>query len=112
MVMKSKLTFVVPDDLQRDLKEKVIKDGYGMRGKSRWISEAVERLLDIRDYPELVNISDEMHGFEKTETVVINYALKIKLDDAILQIRKDYPILEGVKSRILRTSIMQRLLRS
>jgi len=53
-----------------------------------------------------------MHGFDQMETAVIEYPLKLKLDKAIIQIRKEFPTLEGVKSRIMRTAILQRILRS
>ena len=111
MAVKSKITFVVPKNLQKELREHVIRDGYGLRGKSKWVSEAIERLFDITNFPELVNYSDEMSKFEKAETIVIEYPLKQKLENAIISVRRKFPILEGVKSRIVRTAIIQRFLR-
>ncbi len=111
MSAKSKITFVVPENLQKDLRERVIKDGYGMRGKSKWVSEAIEKLFEIQNFPELVNYSDEMRKFEKVETVVVEYSLRSDLEKAAIKIRKQLPILEGLKSRIVRTAILQRLLR-
>ncbi len=112
MPVKSKITFAVPETLKNELREHVVKERYGLRGKSRWISEAVEKLLELKHYPELISYNDEMHGFNQIETVVVEYALKLKLDKAALQVRKEFPTLEGVKSRIMRTAIMQRILRS
>lgn len=112
MSKNHKITFAVPKKLKDEIGEKVIKDGYGFRGKSKWISEAVENLLKIKDFIALVNQGDEMSGFDGMETAVIDYQLKLKLDNAILQIRKAFPTLEGVTSRIMRTAILQRLLRS
>ena len=109
---KSKITFAVPENLKHELRERVIKDGYGLRGKSKWISEAVDKLLKLSNYPELISYSDEMHGFDEIETVVVDYQLKLALDKAIVQIRKEFPTLEGIKSRIMRTAIMQRILRT
>jgi hypothetical protein len=110
--VKAKITFVLPDALQKEFRERVIKDGYDMRGKSRWISEGIELLLGMQNYPELVNLSNVMKGFEKLESVVISKDLKKFVDTAILTIRKEYPGMEGVQSHILRTAIVQRLLRS
>ncbi len=110
--LKSKITFVVPENLQKDLRLHVINDGYGLRGKSQWVSEAIIRLTQIDNYPELVNYSDEMHTLEKVETIVIDQEIKMLLEEAIVKIRKVFPIMEGVKSRIVRTAILQRLLRS
>lgn len=112
MTTKSKVTFVVPMNLQHDLRERVIKDGYGMRGKSTWVTEAIEKLLAINNFPELVHYGDEMKGFQKVETIVIDYQTTLILENAIIAIRKEYPALEGVKSRIIRTAILQRLIRN
>lgn len=111
MPTNSKISFAVPQSLKTELQEHVIKENYGLRGKSKWISEAVEKLLELKDYPELISYNDEMRGFDKIETIVVEYGLKQKIDKAILQIRKEYPTLEGVKSRLMRTAIMQRILR-
>ncbi|MBS0358992.1 MAG: hypothetical protein JSS53_06975 [Proteobacteria bacterium] len=111
MITKHKISFVVPENLYVDLRERIIGDRYGFRDKSKWISEAIEKLLAFNNFIELVSYGDELHGFEKTETIVIDYALKTKLEEAIVKIRKEFPMIEGVKSRIVRTAILQRLLR-
>jgi len=110
MIDKVKLSFVLPITLQQELKEKVIKDGYDMKGKSQWIAEAIKKLLASENFPEFVMINDEMKGFEKFESVVIPRELKKQLDEAVINVRKVYPAIEGVQSRILRTAIVQRLL--
>ena len=112
MEQKAKITLVIPDVLQKEYREQIIKDGYDLRGKSRWISEGIEDLLNMQNYPELVNLSNEMKGFEKQESVVISKDLKLLMDMAIVKVRKQYPTIEGVKSGIVRTAIIQRLLRS
>ena len=112
MSVKSKVSFAVPESLKTEVRVHVINGGYGLRGKSQWVCEAVERLLSLKDYPELISYNDEMSGLNEVETIVIDGSLKLALDRAILQVRKEYPTLEGVKSRIMRTAIMQRILRS
>lgn len=112
MNLKSKITFVLPDPLQREFREQIAKDGYDMRGKSRWIAEGIEHLLTMRNYPELVHLSNGMKGFEKAESVVISKDLKKFIDNAVIHIRMEYPSIEGVLSCIVRTAILQRLLRS
>jgi hypothetical protein len=111
-VAKAKITFVLPDVLQKECREQIIKDGYDMRGKSRWITEAIEFLLKMSNYPELVHLSNQMKGFEKMESVVMSRDLKNYLDNTVIEIRKMYPAMEGVLSGILRTAIVQRILRS
>ena len=112
MEAKAKITFVLPDNLQREFREQIIKDGYDMRGKSRWIVEGIMHFLKMRNYPELVHLSNQMKGFGKMESVVISKELKKFMDNAVIEVRKHYPALEGVQSSIVRTAIVQRLLRS
>lgn len=112
MSNKFKVAFAVPSNLKNELNERIIKDGYGLRGKSKWIAESVENLLGYKEFLELISYSDEMHGFDQLETAVIEYSLKMKLEQAIIEVRREFPTLEGVKSRILRTAVLQRMLRS
>lgn len=108
---KIKISFVLPMTLQDELKERVVKDRYNLKGKSRWVQEAVEKLLAVANFPDLVKINDEMKGFEKLESVVISRDLKKQLMEAVIAVRKKYPELDGVQSRIVRSAIVQRLLR-
>mgnify|MGYP006076785499 CR=1 FL=1 len=108
---KIKMTFAVPSILKKELQERVIKDGYGLRGKSKWVSEAINNLFEYDSHIELIYFSDEIKGLDQMETVVLDYDLKQMLENKIIDVRKEYPFLEGVKSKILRTSIMQRLIR-
>jgi len=112
MDKKVRVSFRIHSSLKEDLHVQLIKDGYGIRGKSKWMVEAIERLLEIENFAELVNLSNEMHNFEHRDTIIIPYQLKIRLDKAVTAIRLDYPLLEGVMSRIYRTAIIQRFLRS
>lgn len=112
MPKKYKIVFAVPSQLKSELRERVIKDGYGFREKSKWVSEAVASLIELKNFPSLVNYNDEMSGFDDMETSVVDYNIKAKIDAAIITIRKEFPTLEGVTSRLMRTAIMQRFLRS
>lgn len=110
MSKKVKISFVIPEGLQKDLKERIVLDGYSLKGKSQWVAEAVELLLKIDSYMDLVKVNDVMKGFEKFESVLVDRKLKIQLDESVINIRKKYPEVDGVQSRIMRTAILQRLL--
>jgi hypothetical protein len=110
MTNKVKISFVIPEGLQKDLKERIVQDGYNLKGKSQWVAEAIEQLLRINTYIDLVKVNDEMQGFEKFESILVDRKLKSQLDESIISIRKKYPEIEGVQSRIMRTAILQRLL--
>ena len=110
MSKKVKISFVIPENLQKDLKERIVLDGYNLKEKSQWVVEAIERLLTINNYIDLVKVNDQMQGFQKFESILIDRKLKIQLDESIIAIRKKYLEIDGVQSRIMRTAILQRLL--
>lgn len=110
MTDKVKISFVLPQGLQKDLKERIVQDGYSLKGKSQWVSEAIEHLLNKESYVDLVKVNDVMQGFEKLESILVEKNLKSKLEASVINIRRKYPEIDGVQSRIMRTAILQRLL--
>lgn len=108
---KIRISYCLPVAILTDIKSAMMQQGYDLKGKSKWVSEAVYQLLDMPNYSELVMISSQMDGFEKLDSISIEADLKEKLDMAILVVRKGFPSLEGVQSKLLRTAIVQRLLR-
>ena len=93
------------------LQQQIIADGYGMRGKSKWIIESIEALLQIADYPDLVDIADDMDHLSDVVSIRLPEDLMLKIEKAVIQVRMRYPTIEGVKSNLIRASIVQRLLR-
>ena len=111
--MQKKVTTSVKlqKNLHRQLQKRIIDDGYGMRGKSQWIIESIESFLKLTDYPTLVDIAEDMDQLEDMLTIRVPEFLVLRMEKAIVHIRKQYPTLEGVKSNLIRASIIQRLLR-
>tara|TARA_R110000868_G_scaffold244441_8_gene500765 strand:- start:3072 stop:3431 length:360 start_codon:yes stop_codon:yes gene_type:complete len=97
--------------LHYKLQQRIIADGYGMRGKSKWIIESVESLLALSDYPTLVDIAEDMNQLTDIVSIRLPEDLMSKIERAVVQVRKQYPTIEGVKSNLIRASIVQRLLR-
>ncbi|WP_148340357.1 hypothetical protein [Aquicella siphonis] len=97
--------------LHQRLQQRIIEDGYGMRGKSKWIIESIESLLTLSDYPTLVDIAEDMDQLSDMVSIRVPETLMVRIEQAIVHVRKQYPKLEGVKSNLIRASIMQRLLR-
>lgn len=93
------------------MQQRIISDGYGMRGKSKWIVEAIESFLMLTDYPTLADIACDMDQLSEVISIRLPDALMSKLDKAIIEVRRHYPAMEGVKSNLIRASIMQRLIR-
>jgi hypothetical protein len=98
-------------NLHRRLEERVISDGYGMRGKSKWIIESVESLLGLEDYPTLVDIADDMDHLSDVVSIRVPEPLMLRIEKAVVHVRIQFPAIEGVKSNLIRASIIQRLLR-
>ncbi len=98
-------------NLHRRLQQRIIEDGYGMRGKSKWIIESIESLLQLSDYPSLVEIAEDMDQLSDMVSIRVPEDLMLRIEHAVIQVRKQYPMIEGVKSNLIRASIIQRLLR-
>jgi metal-responsive CopG/Arc/MetJ family transcriptional regulator len=93
------------------MQQRVISDGYGMRGKSKWIVEAIETFLQLPDYPTLADIAGDMDRLSEVVSIRLPDDLLLKIDHAVIEVRRYYPAMEGVKSNLIRASIMQRLIR-
>jgi len=98
-------------NLHFKMQQRIISDGYGMRGKSKWIVEAIESFLTFSDYPALADIACDMDQLSEIISIRLSDQLMDKIDGAIISVRKQYPAMEGVKSNLIRASIMQRLIR-
>ncbi len=111
--MQNKITTSIKlqRNLHRRLQRQIIEDGYGMRGKSKWIIESIESLLKLDDFPTLVEIAEDMDQLSDMVSIRLPESLMMRIEKAIIQIRKQYPTIEGVKSNLIRASIIQRLLR-
>lgn len=103
-------TIKFPHGLHEKLLQRVISDGYGMRGKSKWIMESIQLFLSLPNYPTLVDIATDMQDLSVPVSLRLTREVAMQLDDAALTVRKEFPILEAVRSNIVRASVMQRLL--
>jgi hypothetical protein len=111
-VKKITTTAKIPKRVQQSMLERIIKDEYGLKGKSRWISESIEKFLEMPNFPELVDIAEEMEEMTEVVSISLTELLMKKLDYAVVQVRKEYPAMEGVRSKVIRAGIIQRLLKS
>lgn len=94
------------------MRQKMLDDNYSLRSKSKWVSEAIEQLFTIDNFANLVNYSDDMSQLSQNETISIDQNLKEELARQVVEVKKVFPLMEGVQSRIIRTSILQRILRT
>lgn len=108
---KLKLSIALPNKLKEEFKIRVIQDGYGMRGKSKWVNEAIEEFLKIENFENFVFLAEEQENLNDKEIIFANESLEEQINKGVIEVRKIYPLMEGVKSKILRAAIIQRLLR-
>lgn len=93
----------------QEIRARMLKDGYTLREKSKWLSEAIEDFLTLNEYHSFVEMAELVDDLAKTDTFYIEPELEDKLENALVEVRKKYPALEGVKSLIVRASIIRRL---
>lgn len=103
----------MPEALETEFMQRVIIDGYGMKGKSKWVSESIEFFLKLDDFPEYVEYGEDLieTGKNRVQSFYLEKFLTDKLSDAAAVVRRQHPMIEGVRSLIVRSSIIQRLFR-
>ena len=109
MIKKSRINVILPENMSKEIRQRMLKDNYSLREKSRWISEAIEDFLKLNDYHNFVEMANLVADLTHAETIYITSDIVDKLEDAVLQVRKEHPVLEGVKSLIVRASVIRRL---
>ena len=102
---------MLPKAIKQEMLSSIVRDGYGLRGKSKWVSEAIDTLLNMPNFMDYLKLADEMSQLTEPEVIQIPKDLRNKLDNSIIQVRRSLPSLDGVQSSIIRTSIIQRILR-
>lgn len=109
---KKRVSVLLSENAINEVHERMLKEGYSLREKSRWIAEAIEDFLKLEGYQSLVETADLVSDFSsvRTESLYITSEIEDSLEQAIINVRKEYPALEGVKSLIVRASITRRLL--
>lgn len=112
MTDKKSTSVRLTHDLKMRLQTRVIEDNYGMRGRSRWIEEAITEFLKIPDYQDTVNwdLTKESDEPIHTLSLMFSESILLALDLAVVEVRKKFPAKEGVKASIIRAAIIHRLL--
>jgi hypothetical protein len=108
-VSKKRLSVILSDNAVKEIHTSMLEEGYSLREKSKWIVEAIEDFLKLKNYQPLVEMAELVDDLVKPVTICITQTLEEQLDEAIIIVRKAYPALEGVKSLIVRASIIRRL---
>jgi len=101
----------LPEALYNQVTSKVIADGYGMRGRSKWIVDSIRALLALPEFEQYVEIASDLSNCTHPVSIRIPEDLAMTLEKEVIRIRKIYPEVEAIKSNIVRASIFQSLIR-
>ena len=108
-------SFKIPADFELKMNQKLVADGYGLRGKSKWICDSIVNLLTFSDQEfvmDCIEYADEFENLNKSMSFRPTVEAEHLLNDWVVKARTKMPTLEGVKSKIIRASIIQAILES
>lgn len=77
---KKPVTYRLPMRMKSALHAAVVRDGYGLKGKSRWVAEAVVDFLQDRSWRDQVLDVDMVKGNDEKDVVFVDADIK----DAVL----------------------------
>ncbi len=99
----------MPLALKTTLRQVVTDDGYGGKGKSRWVREALTQLFEHD--PDLINVGvgDDLEVNDAEDAFFLSKENRSAIDAAVEVIRSQYPRAEGVQSAIIRAAVRCRL---
>ena len=81
----------------------------GKKGKSRWIHIAIEELFESDPILQSVGQGEDLNVNDATDVINITPELRDRIETAILKLRRQDPLMEGVQSAIIRAAIRQKL---
>ncbi|MCX7124430.1 MAG: hypothetical protein NTU49_01490 [Gammaproteobacteria bacterium] len=108
-------SFKIPGSLEIEMNKKLVSEGYGLRGKSNWICDAICKFLSFPDREfilDCIELSEELKNLDKSISFRPTLKVENLLDEWIINVRMKLPTIEGLKSKIIRTSIIHSLLGS
>lgn len=76
------VTYRLPVNLKDAMLEAVVRDKYGLKGKSRWIAEAVRGFLDERSWKDQALDGDMVLEHGEKDVVYVEPDMKDSLDEA------------------------------
>jgi len=99
----------MPLTLKTTLRQAVADDGYGGKGKSRWVREALTQLFEHD--PDLMNVGvgDDLEVNDAEDAFFLSMENGLAIDAAVEVIRSQYPRAEGIQSAIVRAAVRYRL---
>lgn len=107
-----KITVRFPKKLKAEMQACLIKSGYGLHGKSRWLKESILAFVRQADFVDFVENGIDINQAELSavEAFYLDQETIELLTSAIVQVRVKYPLFEGVQSALVRAAIVYTLM--
>ena len=107
-----KVTVRFPKRLKSEMQSSLIKSGYGLHGKSKWLKESIALFLKQRNFVDFVENGIDINQAELSEVEAFYLDLDTiqVMKEAFLQIRVKYPLFEGVQSALIRSAVVYHLM--
>lgn len=108
-----KVTVRFSNRLKKEMLNALVVSDYGLRGKSKWLTEAIMVFLQQKDFIELAEQGIDINQAELTdiEAFYLDTQTIQSLKHASIQIRTQHPLFEGVLSALVRAAVIYRLMR-
>jgi hypothetical protein len=107
-----KVTVRFPKRLKAEMLNALVKSGYGLRGKSKWLGEAIQLFLKQPNFVEFAEQGIDINQAELTEVEAFYLDTETiqHVKNASIDIRVKYPLFEGVQSALIRAAVIYRLM--
>jgi O-methyltransferase involved in polyketide biosynthesis len=106
-----KTTYRLPQRLREDMFNCLQEEGYNIKQKSRWIREALDAYLkEDREKGFIrVGLADKIDQNSAVDVVLLDDILQARIDEAVMIIRRQTPMMEGIRSAVIRAAIRRRI---
>jgi len=110
---KRKITVRFSSRLKTEMQKAVIQLDYGLHGKSRWLEEAIKLFLEQSNYIELVETGIDINqaDLSHVEAFYLDDETIKRVKSALVSVRIQYPLFEGVQSAFIRACVIYSLYR-
>jgi hypothetical protein len=107
-----KITVRFPKRLKTEMQAALVKSGYGLHGKSRWLKEAIVTFLLQPDFTDYVETGIDINQAElsEVEAFYLDFDTIQMVKDAFVKVRVKYPLFEGVQSALIRSAVIYKLM--
>ena len=107
-----KITIRFSKKMKTAMQTALIKSGYGLRGKSRWLRESIVTFLQQPNFIDYVENGIDKNQAELTEVEAfyLDSEVILLIRNASIKIREMHPLFEGVQSSLVRAGVVYRLM--